>query len=195
MKKHLLLVLCLICTTVFTQAQTLKTVAESENMTWYGVDYSEARFMNFGAYLSDEGVKKSLNRWSFDPFGGDDIKHWSKKYKKDNLKVDLETSHKRNHNTDFTPHLSNDPFEMSKEDIAKMVAEYNIQGDYYGLLFIAESFNNAGAKEAKMWAVVINEKDGSVIDAERFTIETFGDWAEGVRLGVRQSARHMSKAK
>lgn len=195
MNKRLLLTLCIICTTFFAHAQTVKDVADSESMTWYGIDYSETRFMNFGPYINEDIIKRSLPRWSFDPFGGDDIDRWKKKYKKDNLEVDIAKSGERNKNTEYAAHIGNDAFELTKDDLQEMVSAYDISGDGYGMLFVGESFDKSGTKEARMWVVLINKKDASIIDAEKFTIETYGDWSEGIRLGVKQSARYMNKAK
>lgn len=194
MKKLLTLALCLICT-IGMQAQTLQDVANSESLTWYGVDLTETHFLNFGAYVNDETVHKNLPRWTFDPFWGDNVKHWKKKYKKKEIVVNLASSGQRNKNADYTPHLGTEPFEMSKEDLQKIVSAYETDASGYGLLFVPETYDFEKTKPAKVWAVFINNANKTIIDAEKFTIDTYGDWAEAIRLGVRQSAGYLQKAK
>lgn len=194
MKKGLVLIALLLLSAICTDAQTLADVKKSESLTWYGIDFSEARFLNFGAYVSDKSVKKSLPQWSYHPFGADDIEKWKKKYKKDKLVVDIKQSGKRNDSTDFDKHMSTEPFSMNIEDIKKIVAEYDIKGDGYGLLYIVESFQNSG-KTSNIWSVFINQSDKTVIDAQRFTNETYGLWTEAIDHTIKQSAKQLSSAK
>lgn len=193
--KKLLTTLSLLCVMQMTNAQTMQDVANSSTLKWYGIDYSEAHFLNFGAYLSDKVVRTNMPRWSFDPFGGDYHKEWKKKYKKETLDADTNPTRKRNQDADFDAHMGTEPFEMSEEDVKKLVASYDdIEGTGYGLMYVVESFNNVG-KVSNIWAVVFNEKDRTVINATRYEAETFGDWAEGVRITVKKHARDLAKAK
>ncbi len=195
MTKNILLALVLVCAALFTNAQSLVDVKQSPNLTWYGIDYSQTHFLNFGAYMSDGTVRKGLNRWSYNPFGGDDIATWTKKYKKETLKVDNKISAQRNKDTKYDEHMGTEPFEMTLDDVKKVVTEYDIQGDGYGILYIVESFDYISSKKAKVWAVFINEKDKTIIDAQKTMTETYGDWALAVTNTLKQSAKTLNKAK
>lgn len=195
MTKQILFAVVLMCTAFFTHAQTLADVKQSESITWYGIDYSQTHFLNFGAYMSDGTVRKGLNRWSYNPFGGDDMDTWKKKYKKETLKVDNKISAQRNKDTKYDEHMGTEPFEMSMDDVKKVVSEYDISGDGYGVLYIVESFDNVSSKKAQVWAVFINEKDKTVIDAQKTMTETYGDWALAVTNTLKQSAKTLNKAK
>ncbi|MCB0698046.1 MAG: hypothetical protein KDC07_11810 [Chitinophagaceae bacterium] len=195
MFKKILFAAVLACAAFVGKTQTLADVKQSESLTWYGIDYSQTRFLNFGAYMSDKTVRKGLNRWSYNPFGGDDMDSWKKKYRKDDLKVENKMSAKRNEDAKYDEHMGTEPFEMTEDDIKKIVSEYDITGEGYGLLYIAECFNYLSSKKAYMWAVFINKKDKSVIDAQKTTTETYGDWALAVTNTLKQSAKALNKAK
>lgn len=193
--KRILIALGLICTLSATQAQTLKDANESESLTWYGIDYSHAHFLNFGAYLNDEGVKRGLPRWSFDPFGTDDVRNWQKKYKKDNWKVDIASTSKANKEEDYSDQFDTKPFELTEEEVKEIVTAHDIKGDGYGLMYVVESFDNVGVKEANVWAVFFSEKDKTILGMERYTADTYGDWAEAINLTLKKNSRYLAKAK
>lgn len=190
MTKQFLLTLCMVCAGLFTQAQTVDAVKSSETLTFYGIDFTEARFLNFGAYMKDKQVKNGLARWSMHPFGGDDLKTWSKKYKKDKFIVNDAQSAKRNADMNYDEHTGTDPFEMSEDDVKAVVAQYDIEGTGYGLLYVVESFDYLKTKPASIWVVFINQKDKSVIGMKKFTNDTYGDWLEATRLTLKQSSRY-----
>ena len=195
MIKNILFAVALTCAAFMTNAQTLADVKASESLTWYGIDYSQTRFLNFGAYMSDATVRKGLNRWSYNPFGGDDIATWTKKYKKGTLKVDNKISGQRNKDAKYDEHMGTEPFEMIMDDVKKLVSEYDIKGDGYGVLYVVESFDYISSKKAQVWAVFINEKDKTVIDAQKTMTETYGDWALAVTNTLKQSAKDLNRAK
>ena len=41
-------------------AQTVMDVARSKNITWYGIDFSKARFIGFESYVTPEMLKDEL---------------------------------------------------------------------------------------------------------------------------------------
>ncbi|MBZ0098891.1 MAG: hypothetical protein K8F30_07390 [Taibaiella sp.] len=193
--KKIILGLYLTISAIAVQAQTLADVKKAETITWYGIDYSQARFHNFGAYLNDGGVKRNLPNWSFNPVSEADIKRLKSKYKKKEIKVDVAESGKRNLAANYDEHLGDPDYQLSLDDIKKIVSEYDINGEGYGLLLVAETFKYATGKPATMWAVFINNADKSVIDAVEVSTETFGEWSEAVLNTIAKSARHMSQAK
>lgn len=194
MKKQFVIILALICCSLFTNAQSLKAMAESETMTWYGIDFTVARFQNFGAYLSDKTVKTGLPRWSMHPFGADDLATFKKKYKKEKITVADAQAATRNKEQDYTGHMTTSEYELNMDSLKNVIAAYEMKGTGYGLLFIVESFEYT-KKKTNIWAVYINEADKTVIDAKKVTKETFGDWFVGVTETVQQGAKYMKNAK
>lgn len=192
--KKLLILICLICATFFTKATGLDEAAASEQITWYGIDYTETRFMNFGDYVRDETIKKNLPRWSYYPFAGSYNKMWSKKYKKE-LLVAMDGTNKMNEEQNYTDHLTTESFEMSKEDLQKVVDKHNISGEGYGLMYIPETFDFVGTKPAKIWAVIINNADGTIIDAQKYKHDTYGDWATGIEAVIKKHSADLKKVK
>ena len=49
MKSTLLISFPFIWSVAFLNAQTLTDVARSKELTWYGIDFSQARFLNFSS--------------------------------------------------------------------------------------------------------------------------------------------------
>ena len=194
MKKQFVIILALIFSSFFTHAQSLKAMAESEMMTWYGIDFTTARFQNFGAYLSDKTVKTGLPRWSMHPFGADDLATFKKKYKKDKIAVADAQAATRNKEQDYTAQMTTGAHELNMDSLKTVVAQYEMKGTGYGLLFIVESFEYT-KKKTNIWAVYINEADKTIIDAKKVTKETFGDWFVGVTETVQQGAKYMKNAK
>lgn len=188
MKRKILLALWLLMA-VASQAQSLKEVENAETLTWYGIDFTQARFQNFGAYMNDATVKKNLPLWTMTPFGGDDLSRFKKKYSKKELLIENKQAATRNTGVNYDNHLSSDPHELDTEKIKAIVAEYDIQGNGYGLLFIVESFQNIG-KKGSIWYAYINKADKSIIAAEKVTTETFGDWFESVNNTIKRSSRY-----
>ncbi|HEY9178011.1 MAG TPA: hypothetical protein VIN07_09985 [Flavipsychrobacter sp.] len=193
--KKIITGLYLVLSGFLAQAQTLADVKNSETLTWYGIDYSQMRLHNFGAYMSDGTVKRSLPNWSFNPVSEPDIKRLKSKYKKETVLVDVAESGKRNMAANYDNQLGDPDYQLTMDDIKKIVSEYDINGEGYGLLFVAETFKYATGKPATMWAVFINKADKSVIDAKKVTTETFGEWSEAVLNTIKHSAKHMSQAK
>lgn len=190
MAKQLLLTLCIVCAGLLTQAQSISSVKESKTLTFYGIDFSETRFLNFGAYLSDKQVKNGLARWSMHPFGGDDVRAWSKKYKKDKFIVNDAQSAERNAAVNYDERMGTKPFEMSEDDVKELVSQYDIEGNGYGLLYVVECFDNQKTKKGSIWVVFINQADRSIIGMKKFTNDTYGDWLEATRLTLKQSSRY-----
>ncbi len=56
----------LIILSISSSAQSLTDAARSSDLTWYGVDFTHAKFTGFGSSLSVYGLKDSLiSAWSF----------------------------------------------------------------------------------------------------------------------------------
>lgn len=193
MKKVFVLSIGLICASIFTKAQTLADANKASTITWYGIDYTETRFMNFGPYVADETVKRNMPRWSFYPFAESYYKTWSKKYKKE-LKVAMKKTDKLNNENNYTPHLTTEKFEMSRDDLQKIVDKHNIEGEGYGLIYIPETFDFKGSKPANIWAVVIDNKNGNIVDAQKYTHDTYGDWATGIEAVVKKHSKDFKNA-
>ena len=194
MKKQLLLVLTLAFISCSSFAQTLKDMSAAESMTWYGIDFTAARFQNFGAYMSDKAVKTGLPRWSMHPFGNDDLDKFRKKFKKSEIKVEDKVTATHNKENDYTTQMTTEAYEMTMDDLKQVVSGYEISGEGYGLMFIVESFEYK-AKKSNVWAVYINKTDKSVIDAKKVTTETYGDWYEGMLNTVQQGAKYLKSAR
>lgn len=193
--KKIILALSFMVAAIAAQAQSLADVKNADVITWYGIDYTQARFHGFGAYLNDAGVKRNLPNWSFNPVSEADIKRLKSKYKKKEIKVSVAESGKRNLAANYDNQLGDPEYQLTLDDMKRIVSEYEISGEGYGILLVVETFKYTTGKPATMWAVFINNSDKTVIDAVEVSTETFGEWSEAVLNTIAKSGRHMSQAK
>ncbi len=167
-------------------AQTLSDVARATTLTWYGVDFSEARFVNFGKSLNSSEIKKSLGEWSLNPLGGYEsfIKN---KYDLKKLEVDLTHSEKRNRATDFERRIVSESYSLTADDVQKIVSEYNITGSGYGVLLVVEGFDHH-SDNAYVWVAFIDKQTKKVISTRRFICEHAGGWSKAIKKAIKLSS-------
>jgi len=181
-------------------AQTLNDVARSKELTWYGVDFSEARFINFGSSINAGILKDSLiAAWSLNPLSKSDEQMIQRKYQKESLEVDLSTCERRNAAIDFSDRLVTESFDMDIEMVRKIISEYPISGNDYGILLIAEGFDKI-ADRAFVWVAFINNHDKKVITARRYAIETTSGimgnrWTGAIYNVIKQSSNDLRQYK
>lgn len=192
--KKVIIIFSLILSITSVSAQTMEDVARSKVITWYGIDYSEARFENFRAYLNADVVRRNLSKWSLSPLSNSDKKELRKRYDKSILQVDLSTSERRNNRTDYDKHMVSEGYDMDIDTVKKIVSEYDIKGRGYGILYIVEGFQVEG-KRAYIWVVYINESDKSVISAKRFIGEAHGDWEKAIYRVIKLSSKYLNSYK
>lgn len=60
-------------------SQSLEDVARAKEITWYGIDFSETRFVNFDNELSAKSLTDSLiSRWSLYPLSPEKMQRFAK---------------------------------------------------------------------------------------------------------------------
>lgn len=190
MKKQFLLIAALLCT-MFTNAQTLEDMKNSETMTWYGIDFTVAKLQNFGSFMTDNSVKFGLPRWTMHPFGEDDLKKFKGKYDKKTIVIFDAQAAKRNKERDYAAQMTTEAYELNMDSLQNVVSQYEMKGTGYGLMYIVESFEYR-KKKSNVWVVYINEADKKIIDARKVTKETYGDWFEGIIEATQQGGKYKS---
>ena len=189
MKSTLLISFPFIWSVAFLNAQTLTDVARSKELTWYGIDFSQARFLNFS---SSQMIGEIT---------GADKNYVQKQYKKNILKTDFSTSKKRNSALDYSKLMSNAAYEIDAETVKKVVAEYDINGTGYGMLFVVESFENT-RRMGFIWIAYFNKADKKIISITRYTglfgttkCHGCGEWQHAITNVIKISGKDLSAYK
>jgi hypothetical protein len=171
-------------------AQTMSDVARSNDLTWYGIDFSHAQFINFGNELNGNDLKNSL------------VPYWSRfekadylksKYDLDALKEDYTIISRRNSAIDFNGRLSARETDLDADAVKETIGEYEIKGNGYGIVFIIEGFQSTTGR-SNIWVVFFNQGDKKIIFARRYEwLEKSKDINEMVETAIEKIVRFNSK--
>jgi len=156
--------------------QVLTDVARCKELTWYGIDFTQARFIGF----SREELKSyNLKDCSYSNLSEDDKSLIRKSYGKKSLKVETLLSQFRNDSTNCIDLASDKVYNLNFEKIVKIVDEYKIEGLGYGVLGVVESVEKV-TNSIFIWIVYLDNSTGKIISSKRYT---GCGWAMNNRLG------------
>ncbi len=184
-----LLILIFVAISCQAYSQTLTDVAHSEELTWYGIDFSEARFINYDRYFTTSTLRRSLSDWSFNPLTSSARKYIADKYRKISLTVDLSSSERRNDRTDFSKRIVTESYDLNAADIKEIVADYKTSGTGYGVLFIVEGFDDK-SEIAFVWVTYINNSDKTIISTKRYVCSND---TKGIKYVIKLSGNFLKK--
>jgi len=187
-KLSILTTLILLCLNI--KAQTIMDVARTETITWYGLDFSCARFIRFENYITPDMIKNEL------------IINWvkstakinfSSKYGIDLVEIDTASCAENNSNIDPDNLLTNSFYEINPETIEKIIADYKTSGTGYGFVFIVESFEKSTEK-VYIYVCYFKESDHKLISMRRYIGKASGIGLENHYAGaIRDVINYSSK--
>jgi hypothetical protein len=144
--------------------QTIMDVSRSNSITWYGIDFSAARFIKFENVTSPENVRENLiPNW----FRFTARTNFSSKYHIPRVNIDTSTCIYHNSQIDPKTLFSNSYYEINNETIEKIINSYKTNGDGYGFLYIVESIEKSTEK-VYVYVCYFNEKDHKIISMRRY---------------------------
>lgn len=195
-----LLIITLSFLNLFANSQTIMDVARSNNITFYGIDFSNAKFSDFERYIKGTDTKENFATTLKESY----ITYWSnytakanfqKYYKQIKINPEISQSEKRNELINKNDMLTNTYYEISPEKIKSIISEYNISGSGYGLLYIVESFDNY-AQKIYIHVCYIKQSDKSIIATRRYIGRTDGKgienfYAYGITHIIKQSSEDL----
>lgn len=181
--------LLVVFTTQYSKSQTLTDVAHSEELTWYGIDYSEARFVNYDMYFTASTIRRNLSDWSLNPLTNSYRNYIIEKYNKRRITIDLSSSERRNDMTDFRTRIVSETYDLNTDDIKTIVADYDISGIGYGVLLIIEGFDNK-SELAYIWVTFINKPDKAIISSKRYVCSNS---IKGIKQAIKLSGNFLKK--
>ena len=180
MKSKIVAILVLFLMNTVLYSQTIMDVARSKSITWYGLDFSKARFIGFETYITPDMLKDEL------------IPNWcnsiaqtnfSSKYSIDNVSVETTSVQKHNAEINKASLLTNNFYEINTETITSIISDYKTTGNGFGFVYIVESFEKSTEK-VFIYVCYFNEKDKSIISMRRYIGTALGIGLENHYFGA-----------
>jgi hypothetical protein len=170
-----LLFVCILTSGKEVLAQNVSDVFTLKTMTWFGLDFSNARLIGSQAFPNPPDIRdnymKSWNNLIFDEREKYDIR---KIFKKSDVHFDLKLVADLNKAIDPAKLVTDDDCIISKEHVQQIVKGYNT-GDAkgIGLVLIVESLNKNRDK-GYMWVTFFDLATKDVLVAEKLEGEAGG---------------------
>jgi hypothetical protein len=187
----------ILMTAISSFAQSLGDVNRSKSLTWCGIDFTHARFLNFGGELNVNDLKNFyLSEWTMSPLQDNDENFIRRKYGKKSLSTDTAAIRSRNSAIDFSSAITSGVHEIDVDDVKRVIAESNFSGSGYGVILIVESFDNAN-NTASVWTAYFNRSDGKLISTRRYMATSSSisgisnQWTETIRDIIRRSSQDL----
>jgi hypothetical protein len=180
--------------------QSLTDAARSNDLTWYGVDFTEAKFSGFGSSLSIYGLKDSLiSAWSFSNVSEENSGMLRRQFGKKSIQVENTLANKRNIQSGFENALNNETHEISYDKVKEIVSGYSFKGSGYGVIIIVEVFDKTN-EMVSAWVTYINKQNGQVITARRYRGIAGGigmryHWMQGIEDVIKFAGKDLKNYK
>lgn len=159
MKRQLLLSIIFFALSNLVSAQKADKLENAKTFTWYGIDFSHARFV--GDFSDQQQVVDYyLNEWNMLILNESDKYNFAKAFKK-KIKNDLETVTRRNSEVDPAVCFTFEPTKLAEGDLNEIVSHYSGENEI-GVLFVVENFNKMENK-AQLWIVIFDDDTHEVL--------------------------------
>jgi len=183
-------------------AQSASSVFNTHEVTWFGVDFSNAKFIGPEGFSNPvEIVDRFFDSWNnlvvSEQKKYDIKKHFRKRY----VEYDLSIVKERNSSVDPDDLVleSYESHELSMEDIRQIISEYNSNRSGLGLVFIVETFNKP-RDLGTMYVTFFDIKTGKVLFTEKLSGKAGGIglrnyWASSIHKVFIESGKQYGKWK
>ena|ERR1700752_290386 len=165
--KKLILLSLLISSSVI--AQINKSAIFGNDLVWYGIDYSKAKFIED---IQPGQLKSTMFAWNVVVVNEANKYDVAKFFRKQNVFNDLAPVMKHNKDIDETQMISMNQykFDNADETVASVISSYTggEKTEGLGLVFIAESYNKPKA-QATYYLTFFDIKTKQIIYTEKFT--------------------------
>jgi hypothetical protein len=167
-----LAVLLILCMNIIV-AQDKEKAKNETAVTWYGVDFTKAKFTlvtEDPSVIVNQYLKAINQLIQMEPEKYD----LKKLFSKTEVKIDLDKVYEENAKIKPETLVSNDPHTLSQEDVKSVVAKYkNSSNPGLGLIFVAENMNKP-QETGSHYVVFFDQKSGEIIDSRRFEVKPSG---------------------
>lgn len=182
-------------------AQSVQDVFNQKEMTWYGLDFSMAKFVGDFSHFNSAGTKAGsqirdtyFKSWNHIIVGERDKYDFLKFYKKEALMVDLESVEKINAKVDADKMMVwNTPEPLNEEKIQEAVHKYTKnEKSGLGLVFVVESFDKL-AELASIHVTFFDIATGKILLTKKLQTKPRGFGLRNYWVGTAYSAMEESK--
>lgn len=180
--KKLLFSMALLLTAAWSFAQTKEDIINGdEEITWLGIDYSQFKFIGAATQYQDVGeITNAALRDKYFTAWNKLVVNEPNRYKvadaayRTEVKYAINVTEKANNalKGNFFSEDGNDFNRLSKSDIARLVSNYNFQGNKgIGMMFFAEAISK-GKEAASYWVTFVNMDTKKLILTHQVTATT-----------------------
>jgi hypothetical protein len=148
------------------QAQDKKKAVAEKNITWYGIDFTLARFT---LVTEDPAaiVSTSLKAINALILAEPDKYNLKKFFSKSEVTPDIDMVNERNSKIDPTILVVPDKYTITPEDVKKVISSYDTKGKTgTGLVFVAENLHKV-EETGSYYVVFFDISSKEIIDMER----------------------------
>ncbi len=144
-KLQILFVMVLLCpVTLF--AQSPKDIFDKREITFFGLDFSKARFIGSGEFYDDEAIKeKYIPAWNNLMLEEREKYDVKKYFRMDDAEYEFDVVRNRNENINVEERVINSNYKLNEQEVQEAVKSYNFDAknvdikEGIGLVFIVES--------------------------------------------------------
>ena len=171
--KSIFLIVCLITGLAGSiNAQNKGKALNEKTMTWFGVDFSLAKFTlvtDDPAVIVSQYMKSINTLILAEP----EKYNLAMYFNKSEVASDLEIVTERNSKIDPGSLVVPDKYTVAPEEVEKLVKSYNTKGPGMGLVFVAENLNKA-AQTGTYYVCFFDMATKEIIDAKPYTGKAAG---------------------
>jgi hypothetical protein len=172
-KLFITLLLVLFFTGMVTQAQDKARAKSEKSITWYGIDFSAAKFtlVTEDPTVIVSQYLKSINALiQMEP----DKYDLKKFFNKTEVEIDLEQANAINAKIDPASLVISDEYKITLDDVKKVISHYNTKGKPgLGLLFVAENLHKV-KQTGSYYVCFFDQNTKEIVDAQRFDAKAVG---------------------
>jgi hypothetical protein len=157
--------------------QSKEELRNAESITWFGIDFSEARFVGRYDFKSPSELKdKFIPEWNQLILREPEKYNIGLYFDKSKVETELGDVYDRNSKIDESEIIidfTESDYELNEENIQKIVSEYKTEYTGYGLVFIVESFNKS-LQKGTVWVTYFHIPTKQVIFTKKMSAEPMG---------------------
>ena len=195
MKNLFTLMIGLVCT-LNAVAQGEQRVAQTNDITWLGLDFSKAVVVGETA-SANEFMERFIPGWNALVFSESKKYDIGKFYKKPNVHYSMDFINGLNAARDPSTIIRYESSSINEDELAKHISNYNLQASGVGLVYVIESFNKLEEK-GSMWVVFLDMETNQILLARRMEAKPMGFgvrnyWARTVYDVMQDSGKQLKK--
>jgi hypothetical protein len=188
MKKLPIILLLGVCCSAYSQTRyTAKDIFKQESIVWYGVDYSNAKFI--GSFSQFKGIgwvdgfdlrDKYFPAWNYLPIKEHEKYDVAKFLKKDKQINDVNSVETINHAIDPFTLMQDEDYTLPASSLAGMVSKYESteKTEGIGVVFITEKYDQI-RKQASYYIVFFDIASKEILMHDKFSVEPGGVGVKG----------------